>query len=79
MLFPRVLPTATAQMAQRSRAWNVLALDGSNWQRIDPFDSQRDIEGRVVENISKRCGGFLLKLSLRECLGVGDNVLRSFA
>ncbi|GAB5580991.1 F-box/LRR-repeat protein 20 isoform X2 [Prionailurus iriomotensis] len=57
------------------RAWNVLALDGSNWQRIDLFDFQRDIEGRVVENISKRCGGFLRKLSLRGCLGVGDNAL----
>uniref|UniRef100_A0A8C5TMM2 F-box domain-containing protein n=1 Tax=Malurus cyaneus samueli TaxID=2593467 RepID=A0A8C5TMM2_9PASS len=42
--------------AQVSRAWNVLALDGSNWQRIDLFDFQRDIEGRVVENISKRLG-----------------------
>ncbi|RXM31879.1 F-box/LRR-repeat protein 20 [Acipenser ruthenus] len=61
--------------AQVSRAWNVLALDGSNWQRIDLFDFQRDIEGRVVENISKRCGGFLRKLSLRGCLGVGDSAL----
>lgn len=26
------------------KAWNVLALDGSNWQRIDLFDFQRDIE-----------------------------------
>ncbi|EHB00854.1 F-box/LRR-repeat protein 20 [Heterocephalus glaber] len=61
--------------AQVSRAWNVLALDGSNWHRIDLFDFQRDIEGRVVENISKRCRGFLRKLSLRGCLGVGDNAL----
>uniref|UniRef100_A0A3B3CUK1 F-box/LRR-repeat protein 2 n=1 Tax=Oryzias melastigma TaxID=30732 RepID=A0A3B3CUK1_ORYME len=65
--------------AQVSRSWNVLALDGSNWQRIDLFNFQRDIEGRVVENISKRCGGFLRKLSLRGCLGVGDSALRSFA
>uniref|UniRef100_A0A8C9T1I8 F-box and leucine rich repeat protein 20 n=1 Tax=Scleropages formosus TaxID=113540 RepID=A0A8C9T1I8_SCLFO len=65
--------------AQVSRSWNVLALDGSNWQRIDLFDFQRDIEGRVVENISKRCGGFLRKLSLRGCLGVGDGALRTFA
>ncbi|XP_051496478.1 F-box/LRR-repeat protein 20 isoform X1 [Apus apus] len=64
---------------QATLAWNVLALDGSNWQRIDLFDFQRDIEGRVVENISKRCGGFLRKLSLRGCLGVGDNALRTFA
>ncbi|KAM9656363.1 F-box/LRR-repeat protein 20 isoform 2-T3 [Morphnus guianensis] len=35
--------------------------------------------GRVVENISKRCGGFLRKLSLRGCQGVGDNALRTFA
>ncbi|KPP57685.1 F-box/LRR-repeat protein 20-like, partial [Scleropages formosus] len=62
--------------AQVSRAWNILALDGSNWQQIDLFDFQRDIEGRVVENISKRSGGFLRKLSLRGCLGVGDSALR---
>lgn len=29
-------------------------------------------QGRVVENISKRCGGFLRQLSLRGCLSVGD-------
>ncbi|KAH0501114.1 F-box/LRR-repeat protein 20 [Microtus ochrogaster] len=63
------------ERSDQEQAWNVLALDGSNWQRIDLFDFQRDIEGRVVENISKRCGGFLRKLSLRGCLGVGDNAL----
>lgn len=26
------------------QSWNVLALDGSNWQRIDLFNFQRDIE-----------------------------------
>lgn len=30
--------------AQVSRAWNVLALDGSNWQKIDLFDFQTDVE-----------------------------------
>ena len=30
------------------------------------------LQGRVVENISKRCGGFLRQLSLRGCLSVGD-------
>ncbi|XP_063233479.1 uncharacterized protein LOC134537110 isoform X4 [Bacillus rossius redtenbacheri] len=30
--------------AQVSRAWNVLALDGSNWQRIDLFEFQKDVE-----------------------------------
>ncbi|XP_057171868.1 F-box/LRR-repeat protein 2 isoform X4 [Ursus arctos] len=60
-------------------AWNILALDGSNWQRIDLFNFQTDVEGRVVENISKRCGGFLRKLSLRGCIGVGDSSLKTFA
>ncbi|XP_053760057.1 F-box/LRR-repeat protein 2 isoform X1 [Panthera pardus] len=65
--------------AQISKAWNILALDGSNWQRIDLFNFQTDVEGRVVENISKRCGGFLRKLSLRGCIGVGDSSLKTFA
>lgn len=30
--------------AQVSKTWNVLALDGSNWQRIDLFDFQKDVE-----------------------------------
>lgn len=30
--------------AQVSRAWNVLALDGSNWQKIDLFEFQTDVE-----------------------------------
>lgn len=34
------------------------------------------LKGRVVENISKRCGGFLRKLSLRGCIGVGDSSLK---
>lgn len=29
---------------QVSKYWNILALDGSNWQKIDLFDFQRDIE-----------------------------------
>lgn len=33
----------------------------------------------MVENISKRCGGFLRKLSLRGCIGVGDSSLKTFA
>lgn len=65
--------------AQISKAWNILALDGSNWQRVDLFNFQTDVEGRVVENISKRCGGFLRKLSLRGCIGVGDSSLKTFA
>ena len=62
-----------------SRAWNVLALDGSNWQYVDLFEFQIDIEGIVVENIARRCGGFLRKLSLRGCQAVGDNALATFS
>uniref|UniRef100_A0A674DTP9 F-box and leucine-rich repeat protein 2 n=1 Tax=Salmo trutta TaxID=8032 RepID=A0A674DTP9_SALTR len=65
--------------SQVSKAWNVLALDGSNWQKIDLFNFQTDIEGRVVENISKRCGGFLRQLSLRGCLSVGDASMKTFS
>lgn len=30
--------------AQVSKLWNELALDGMNWQRIDLFDFQTDVE-----------------------------------
>lgn len=30
--------------AQVSKYWNVLALDGSNWQKVDLFNFQRDVE-----------------------------------
>ena len=53
--------------AQVSKAWNMLALDGSNWQEVDLFEFQADIEGIVVENLAKRCGGFLRSLSLNGC------------
>lgn len=154
-VWPTCLSLSTTCLSP-SQAWNVLALDGSNWQKIDLFNFQTDIEvrgcsherekkrgvkgwngqflcacgrlyvlhvcacwvalssprlsagsvgfgadcdvaadplscgsvhlfvhlspslcpcvsqGRVVENISKRCGGFLRQLSLRGCLSVGD-------
>ena len=44
-----------------------MALDGSNWQKVDLFEFQVDIEGTVVENLAKRCGGFLKSLSLKGC------------
>ena len=53
--------------AQVSKAWNILGLDGSNWQNVDLFEFQVDIEGVVVENLAKRCGGFLRTLSLNGC------------
>ncbi|KAG1701730.1 F-box/LRR-repeat protein 2 [Nymphon striatum] len=62
-----------------SSLWNILALDGSNWQRIDLFNFQTDVEGSVIENISRRCGGFLKKLSLYGCKSIGDDALRIFA
>ncbi|XP_014668318.1 PREDICTED: F-box/LRR-repeat protein 20-like [Priapulus caudatus] len=65
--------------AQVSKYWNILALDGSNWQRVDLFEFQCDIEGVVLENLSKRCGGFLKKLSLLGCQIVGDGAMRTFA
>lgn len=34
--------------AQVSRAWNVLALDGSNWQKIDLFEFQTDVEVNLI-------------------------------
>lgn len=38
---------------QVSRYWNILALDGSSWQKIDLFDFQRDIEVNFT-HISKQ-------------------------
>jgi len=34
-------------MPQVCKYWNVLALDGSSWQKINLFDFQRDIEVSV--------------------------------
>jgi len=65
--------------AQVSKSWNVLALDGSNWQKVDLFEFQVDVEGTVVENLARRCGGFLKSLSLNGCQAVGDSALSTFA
>ncbi|KAF5281808.1 hypothetical protein FQA39_LY05022 [Lamprigera yunnana] len=65
--------------AQVSKLWNVLALDGSNWQRIDLFDFQKDVEGPIIENISRRCGGFLRQLSLRGCQSIADGSMKTLA
>ena len=43
-LFPFISASAHFVSFSSKQAWNVLALDGSNWQRIDLFDFQRDIE-----------------------------------
>nr|XP_014345653.1 PREDICTED: F-box/LRR-repeat protein 20 [Latimeria chalumnae] len=73
--------------AQVSRAWNVLALDGSNWQRIDLFDFQRDIEFRILEvarcsqltdngftTLARNCHE-LEKMDLEECVQITDATL----
>ena len=62
--------------AQVSKYWNVLALDGSNWQRIDLFNFQKDIEAPVVAYMSARCGGFLKDLSLKGCESITDTALQ---
>jgi F-box/leucine-rich repeat protein 2/20 len=36
-------------------------------------------QGAVVENIARRSGGFLKKLSLRGCQSVGDSAMRTFS
>ena len=37
-----------------SSLWNRLALDGSNWQTVDFFHYQKDVQTKTVENLSKR-------------------------
>ncbi|VDD96652.1 unnamed protein product [Enterobius vermicularis] len=64
--------------AQTCRFWNLLALDGSNWQRVDLFNFQKDVKTPVVENLAKRCGKFLKTLSLRGCENVQESALRLF-
>ena len=65
--------------AQVSKAWNTLALDGSNWMHVDLFNFQIDVLAPVVENLSLRCGGFLRKLSLKGCKSITDSALKVFA
>lgn len=36
-------------------------------------------QGVVVENIAKRCGGFLKQLSLKGCQSVGDSAMKTFS
>uniref|UniRef100_A0ACB8FTU1 F-box/LRR-repeat protein 2 n=1 Tax=Sphaerodactylus townsendi TaxID=933632 RepID=A0ACB8FTU1_9SAUR len=43
--------------AQVSKSWNILALDGSNWQRIDLFNFQTDVE---VHKVHIPCIHYLL-------------------
>jgi F-box/leucine-rich repeat protein 2/20 len=78
-IFSYIDVVSLCRCAQVSKAWNVLALDGSNWQRIDLFDFQKDVEGPIIENISRRCGGFLRQLSLRGCQSIADGSMKTLA
>ena len=100
-----ILASSDNPWLQVSKSWNVLALDGSNWQKVDLFEFQVelnllhpfafecfhlqkstlakviffvfkedfnisfqvDVEGIVVENLARRCGGVLKSLSLNGC------------
>ncbi|CAI5445259.1 unnamed protein product [Caenorhabditis angaria] len=64
--------------AQTCHAWNALALDGSNWKRVDLFTFQKDVKSAVIENLARRCGGFLKELSLKGCENVHDLAIKTF-
>ena len=55
-----------------SKYWNTLALDGSNWQYVDLFNFQTDVNACVVENLSKRCNDFLKAIRLENCRLISD-------
>ena len=67
------------RVAQVSRAWNELALDGSNWQFVDLFSFQRDINSALIQRLSSRTGGFLHALRLRGCRSLTDDALDQLA
>ncbi|VDP32343.1 unnamed protein product [Soboliphyme baturini] len=78
-IFSHLDVLSLCRCAQVCRAWNLLALDGSNWQRVDLFQFQKDIKACVVENLAKRFGSFLKVLCLRGCEGVQDAAIETFA
>lgn len=65
--------------AQVSKYWNKLALDGDNWQSVNLFDFRVAVQGQVVENLSRRCGDFLKRLTLRGCRSVSDSSMQTFS
>jgi hypothetical protein len=65
--------------AQVSKYWNTLALDGSNWQSINLKSFQRDVNGTVLENLSKQCGPFLKRLNIENCKDITDHNMRVLA
>ena len=36
----------------------------------------RSLQETVIQNLSRRCGGFLKRLGLKGCKSVGDGALR---
>lgn len=65
--------------AQVSKYWNLLALDGDNWQSVSLFDFRVAVQGQVVENLSARCGDYLKRLTLRGCRSVSDSSMQVFS
>jgi hypothetical protein len=44
MTYQLVALTQPPLLCPPPKAWNILALDGSNWQRVDLFNFQTDVE-----------------------------------
>ncbi|KAI6645638.1 F-box/LRR-repeat protein 20-like [Oopsacas minuta] len=76
-MFSQLDVVSLCRCASVCKLWSELAMDGSNWQKIDLFEYQINIRTSVMRPISKRCGGFLRSLSLRWCKNVEDDSLRS--
>uniref|UniRef100_A0AC35UA39 F-box domain-containing protein n=1 Tax=Rhabditophanes sp. KR3021 TaxID=114890 RepID=A0AC35UA39_9BILA len=62
-----------------SKGWNIHAMDGSNWMRIDLFRFQKDIRTSVLERLANNCGNFLRELNLKGCINISDLALKTFA
>lgn len=58
-----------SRCSQVCKYWNELALDGSNWQYIDLFEFQTNVNGNVLDNISKHCNEFLKAIRLEIAVG----------
>ena len=37
-----------------STRWHRLSLDGSNWQEVDLFNYQKEVQTKTVEKLSQR-------------------------
>ncbi|CAG0919100.1 unnamed protein product [Notodromas monacha] len=78
-IFSHLDVVTLCRCARVCKYWNVLALDGSNWQKIDLFEFQTVMVGVVVESIARRCGGFLKQLKLTGCRRVQDPAVQTIA